>query len=288
MAADQRVVKAYSIHGHVRAGSTSEELLSYDRFFRSMYNMDRSGAAFEIRGRTVALAQQAQYDGLLAFQLVSGNAEDRAMVLDVATGNVSQRAPGRGRMFVDGSWIVYNPGRRVLAVEANRAGISKDVIERFMSAAGEGLGFERLSVSLNPIPSPSFKEEIRKLTRIRIARITINRPNGSWTASAEKLLGDVAESNAARVEVQANASRGESLSRDSGIVKEVIDIADSDVSPVANAAVVGTSPDVAGETTISLEKHNLRRSAVVEAGATGAAILDAVMKAAKAIFATRV
>lgn len=287
MADSYRVVKAYSIHGHVRAGSESEELLSYDQFFRSLYEIDRAEASVEVRGRTVALARQALPEGLLAFQLVAGSVDNRALVLELGTGEVSEQRAGRGRIFVGGSWLVYEPGNRIVAVEANRAGISKDVVERFLGSMGERLGYERLSISLNPVPAESFRSEIEQLTRIRIARITLKRPNGSWTDGAEDLLGQIAKSNAGKVQVQANADRGESLARDSGIVKEVLDIANSKTSPVANASVVGTSPTVEGEQTISLERHNLRRSAPVAKGASGAAILNAVVSAAQILFASK-
>lgn len=263
-----RTLEAYSIHGHVEPGTERESLLAYADFFRALAQADVQLLRYRVAEDTVAVVDKAQHPSGLAFRFVTGNADDLALIYDAATGRVEPVQTGDGRFIVRGAWVVVDPDARVMVVERKRPGVPVFQLERFLSQFGrEHLGLDALKIVLNPMPSPSFAHEVQSLTRIREASITLRRPNHSWTRSAQGLLGQLGASNAGEVQVQLNAERGESLAKDSGIVREIIDLAHKPVSALKNATVRGTSPVYEGERTVSLQRHTVKGTARVDPSA---------------------
>lgn len=263
-----RALEAYSVHGHVEPGTERESLLAYSDFFHALAQTDVQLLRYQVAEDTVAVVDKATHPSGLAFRFVTGNADDLALIYDAATGRVEPVQTGEGRFIVRGAWVVVEPDARVMVVERKRPGVPVFQLERFLSQFGrERLGLDALKVVLNPMPSPSFAHEVQGLTRIREASITLRRPNQTWTRSAEGLLGQLGASNAGEVQVQLNAERGESLAKDSGIVKEILDLARKPINALKNATVRGTSPIYEGERTVSLQRHTVKGAARVDPSA---------------------
>lgn len=260
-----RTLEAYSIHGHSSAGNADEGLLDYSKFFSELISADARNLRFAVGSETVAVVEAVEREGLLCLQFVSGNAVELPLIYDIATASIEEVDPGRGRFVVRTAWVIVDPINRILVVERRRPGVPVFQIERFLTQAGRDLmGINGLVISLNPVPSASFAQEIEEFTRVREVSITLRRPNHSWTSSAEAMLGELAESNAAQVQLQLNADRGQSLSKHKGVVEELRQLARRPISALKNAVVKGSTPSFEGEKTVSLQKHTIRGTARVD------------------------
>lgn len=264
MAELSRTLDVYGIHGHLAPGSDTEELLDYLDFFRKLADAG-SGISVRIGEDTIALVDVAQRDGRYAFRFVSGNASDLAEAFDPGSGTTVPVELERERFIVRGAWVIVDASKRVVVIERRRPGVPVYQLERFFEKFGRGNGYSRLTVSLNPVPSPSFVEEIESFTRIREASVTIRRPNHSFTASARQAVAQIArESNGGSATVQVNADRKESLSKDHGIVSDILSFARAAINPILNATVKGSRPGYGKERTVSLKKHVLKGTAQIE------------------------
>jgi hypothetical protein len=276
-----RSLDAYSIHGHLSAGAEDESLLDYGDFFTALAATEPRSARFPVGGDTVALTESATRGARVAFRLVSGNAEELPLVYDLQTGTAEEVDPGKDRFVVSGAWVIVDPIRRILVLERKRPGIPVYQLERFLSQFGRrALKVAALTISLNPVPSASFAQEIGTFTRIREASITLRRPNQSWTESAASMLGELSNSNAAEIQLQLNADRGQSLSKSEGVVAEVLALARKPIGPLKNATVKGTRPDFEGERSVSLKKHTVKGTARIDPKDGPLAQLESLEKAA--------
>lgn len=202
-----RTLDAYSIHGHLAAGSPGEELLDYPSFFDALAARG-VGRSLKVGTETVGPVDYVDLGGRMAFRFISGNDAESAEAYDPTTGTTVPVELGRERFIVSSAWVVVDPEARILILERKRPGVPVYQLERYLSGFGRDEGFDRLSVSLNPVPSPSFVEEILSFDRIREASITIRRPNHSFTESAREAVAQIArDSNAGSATVQVNAER---------------------------------------------------------------------------------
>lgn len=283
MAELSRTLDVYSIHGHLTPGSASEELLDYEAYFRELTRRS-SGVSYTVGTETIALVETASRNERVAFRFASGNANDLAEAFDPASGTTIPVDLGRERFIVNAAWVVVDPSRRVVVIERKRPGVPVYQLERFFAKFGRDNGYAGLTISLNPVPSASFVKEIQSFTRIREASVTIRRPNHSFTASAREAVAQIArESNAGSATVQVNADRKQSLSKDDGIVADIISFAKTAITPILNATVKGFRPGFSKERTVSLQKHVLKGTAQIETTASPAQQLDAIDTAADAL-----
>lgn len=270
-----RTLEAHVIHGHSSAGSVDAGLLDYVEFFETLASVNPQTLRFPVGPDTVAIAEIVERSGLLCFQFVSGNATELPLIYDSSTASVTEVDPGDGRLVVRSAWVLVDPESRILVLERRRPGVPTFQIERFLSQVGrELLGVQGLVISINPVPSASFTEEIEAFTRVREVSITLRRPNHSWTATASGMLGELAESNAAQVQLQLNADRGQSLSKTRGVVDELKQLVRHPISALKNAVVKGNTPSFDGEKTVSLQKHIVKGTARLDSSDGPIAQLD--------------
>lgn len=279
-----RTIEAFNIHGHMEPGSEEEVLINYQAFFNDLAQLPALERRTEVGANTVAITEAKISGPSVALHFVTGNAEDSTLVYDSRTATAEAVDLGANRLMVSGAWLIAYPDSRILFLERKRPGVPILEIESCLSQLGQLiLGVDRLSISINPVTSSSFEEEIRKLTRIREAAITLRRPNHSWTASASSLLGELGSSNAATVEMQLNADRGQSLSKDSGIVGEIIQLVKRPVHALKNARVKGISSVDETERSISMTRHTMKATAKVNSMADPLEQLDDLRPVSEAL-----
>lgn len=265
----QRSVEAFSIHGHIDPGSPDESLVDYDELFDSIATAVPDRLRHSIQDETVAIVDTRPIEGGLALRVVSGRADEVALLYDEASGQVTPVRTGEGMYIVRGIWIVVRRASRILLVERKRPGVPVFQVERLLSSFGkQHFRADSFKVALNPIASPSFEAEVLRLRRIRQASITMRRPNESWTEAARGFVGQLGASNAGELQLQLKAERGQSLARDSGIVAEVLSLAREPISELTNVSVSGTAPDSEDERTVSLKKHVVKGSVQIPSGST--------------------
>ncbi|OUC79480.1 hypothetical protein CA982_08520 [Gordonia lacunae] len=147
-----------------------------------------------------------------------------------------------------------------MVVERRRPGVPISSIERLLSHVGREFGYEQLTIALTPLAGESFLSELTEFERIRRAEVLLTRPNFDWTTNARALVGDLgAASDADVIEVAASASRGQSLRKEEGIVQDIKNFMARPINGLKNVKILGRKSGGASETTLSLERHQLRQ-----------------------------
>lgn len=166
-----------------------------------------------------------------------------------------------------------------MVIEGRRAGVGAGSLERYFGKlASESLGLP-INLDLSAIPSKSFEAELERLIRIREASLVVRRPNKDWD-DAHDILSDLADSSHAhRAEVQVNAARGETLARQQGILGLIREHLRRPLTNVVNARVKGTEGGTGRERTVSLERHQIQRAAIIPQAATLEQEEEAIMDA---------
>jgi hypothetical protein len=285
-----RTLEAYSIHGFADPGSDDDSLVDYPELFERLLTTDLRTARFSVGSDAVALTDRVQRGARTAFMFVAGNEDELSLVYDMDTGTTTEVDPGSNRLFVSGVWVIVDPHARVLILERKRPGVPISYIEKFLTSFGRiELNYQRLSVALHPIPSASFVREVDKFTRVRRASIKLRRPNRSWTQDARGLLGQIADSNAAAVEIEVTADRGQSLKKNEGIVEEVKQLALKPIGPLQNATVTGTMPGYENERSVSINKHAVKGTARIDPTESSRSQLEAIdIQAEKIVTSTEI
>lgn len=271
-----RTVEAYSIHGHVGAGTEHETLLDYRDFFTQVHAADLRSLRVKLGDDVVAITDKAEDSTHTSLRFVIGSTDELPLVYDLGSATATPIDPGADRLVVRGAWVFVIPGRRLLFIEKKRPGVPVFQIERFLTNFGRtALGLDGLTVSLNPVPSKDFSRDVEEMTRIREATIVMRRPNHSWTKMAGELIGaPAAESNAASVRLQVSADRGQSLEKSQGVVHDLLALAARPINGLKDAIVKGQSPRHEGERTISLERSKVKASKRIRRDASNEDVRD--------------
>ncbi|NTW41108.1 MAG: hypothetical protein HGA44_14745, partial [Cellulomonadaceae bacterium] len=193
------------------------------------------------------------------FRLVSGNPDEVPLFYSTSTGITEEGELDNERWLATPTRFSVDPTRRLVALEVRRGGVGSVNLERFLSRLAREYGFaERLTLDLNPIPSPSFADEIQRFTRIREAALIVRRPNSDWD-DADDVLSSLADNSGGhKASIGVQADRGESLRRSSGIVSLIKSHLVRPLSSVFDAKITGIQEGNATETTVSLTRHQLQ------------------------------
>lgn len=281
MATYTRTLNIYALHGHIKPGSSDEENLDYEEFFKQVYEQAQ-GVPIIIGTQTVAIASVQKRADRYAFRFISGSGEAITEVFNPATNKAELIELPQERFVVNGAWVIVSPTKRLLVAERKRPGVPVFEVERFLNRFAKQSGNGDVSIALNPVPSPSFVAEVESFSRIREASVLIRRPNSSFSKTAQEAMGRIAaDSNAGQVTVQANAERGQSLRKDDGLVADILSFAKSTLSPIEDARIKGERPGFDGERSISLLKHVLKGTVRLTRGLSPEKQLGAIYEEAE-------
>lgn len=180
-------------------------------------------------------------------------------MFDLETGKERVGSLGRTEIVATSAIVAVNPRTRAVVVERRRPGVPLSTVEKLFSHLGREHGYEQLTVALTPVAGESFLDELEEFERIRRAEVLLTRPNFDWTTNATALVGDLgAESDADVMEVAASASRGQSLRKDGGIIQDIKNFIARPINGLKNVKILGRKAGGATESTLSLERHQLR------------------------------
>lgn len=262
--ATSRPIRAYVLHG--RVGPT---LLDYADFFDWVGRLSRNQTRVQVNRELVLAIEKATNtaDGGWHFRFVSGNPSEIPLVYIEATGETVEEPRPDGRWAATPNRVAVKPDRRLLAIELRRAGVGSINLERYFRGLAKQSGYSnRLSLDMNPLPSPSFSEELDQFERIREASIIVRRPNNDWDDADDLLSGLADDSAAHRAAITVNANRGESLARDRGIMRLIRQHVSRPLSNVDDVKVKGTQAGMQKERTVSLDRHQLQATAELTVG----------------------
>ncbi|MDG4791850.1 hypothetical protein O7626_39235 [Micromonospora sp. WMMD1102] len=117
------------------------------------------------------------------------------------------------------------------------------------------------------MPALSLEREILDLSRIKEASIVVNRPNVDWNDASDVLSELAGDSKGKDAAVVIHAPRGESLSKEEGIISVIIGNIRRRLPNVRDMRVVGRREGETTDHTVSLQRHQLRVKAQVDDGA---------------------
>jgi hypothetical protein len=207
------------------------------------------------------------------------------LTLDLKTLDAQTQEAGKNRLFVQSRWVIVDANDRIAVMENKRPTVGMDEVTRFLELySNELFQVENSEFNLNQVADPGFIDRIEGFTRIREASVVLNRPNSSWTDSANDLVSSTASGGASDIEVSARASRNQSLSKDEGIVKEIKDLVSKGLSFVKNAKITGLTSNSEGETTLSLKDSPVKDYANIRKGAVPAEQLAQLESTALGVF----
>lgn len=269
-----RPLHAFAIHGRARG-----ELLDYQSFFLALSSVPAKRRQTSVGEYVVAItAMEEVADDRWAMRFVSGTEGLAPLYFDPESGQESTADLGT-KVVADASWVFVDTRSRMVVVDRGRPGVAVRVIEKALSILGRELGLSPdLVVSLTPVTGPGFLKELDSYDRIREAAVVVSRPNYNWSDSADQLSGYAADSNAQRFDVVASAVRGESLSKDKGIVADIKSLASRRLSAIFDVRIRGRRSGQTQETTLSLSKHQEKRFVAVARNAPGSAVRSAIQE----------
>jgi hypothetical protein len=273
----QHGLYAYSIHGR-----DTVDVLDYRAFFSDLAGFDPQLRQTGVGDLTVAITATIPANDRWSVRFVSGIQGLPPLLYDPDTGTESTTDIG-GRILATATWVFVDPQERFAVIDQHRPGVPVAVIARALAHLGRELELAPgLTLSLNPVPSPSFVEELDRFDRVRQAAVVIERPNYNWLDSATDLTGYAAESDAGTVELQMSAERGQSLATDSGIVDDIRTLASQSIGPLRNLRVIGRRQGESKETSLSLARHQEKRFVPVDSSGGSAVERDQLQAAASA------
>jgi hypothetical protein len=256
----RRTISLYAIHGHTRSGT-----LDYREFFEWFSGLQPADTRYLVWEDLVFVREnRSRLRDKHVFEFISGDPNEQPLFYDDVAGAVS-----RGDL-PDDSWparqtrVVVDPTSRIMAVEARRAGVSARNLERYFERLARDRGFAHgVSLTLAPLQTAGFTEELEQFTRIREATIVIRRPNFDWDDARDQITELAGESNGQTAETTVNAGRNQSLSKDDGIISIIKRHVRRPLTSIIRATIVGNKQGEEGEVHLSTGRHNKRRYVAV-------------------------
>lgn len=278
VARGSRQILLYAMHGRVNG-----DPVDYRGFFRWLASLSPRDRLVNVGSDlAIGLEEAQESGGLYRMRFNAGDPTGIAMFTDPETGVSELRNDQRGypssatRVTVDPDQQV-----RLVSIEYRRNGVTAGNLSRYFVTLAERQGYgAHLSFDLNPLPAESFEREIERFARIREASIVVTRPNFDWSDDSSRLAELADESGGQKVDASVRAGRGASLHKDRGIVAQIKTIARlGRPSNVANARVRGVMPGEQTESTVSLDRHQVKQRVPIDTVASPAAQDEAVWDA---------
>lgn len=253
---EARTIYGYSLHGRTPAG-----VVDYVAFFAALAEKPAVERQTSVGDEMVAITTMVPVGHRWMIRFIAGREGIPPLFYDPETGTESFGELG-GQVVASVNWILLDPLSRFLAIERRRPGVPVNVMSRSLALMGRELGIvgDRVTIDFNPVVAESFLEELDRYDRIRQAAVTLSRPNLNWLDSAAELTGYAGESNADSVELEMSAKRGESLDKDSGIVADIKELIRRPIGPLKNLRVTGRRENEPKETSMSLKRHQEKRT----------------------------
>jgi hypothetical protein len=259
-----RSISAYVMHGHLDQG-----VLDYENFFEWVAETPSPATQVSVsRDLDIAIERATRNPPFFDLRFVSGNPREVPLFYNETTGHTERAAVREGVWLAEPTRVTVMPIRRLMFIEGRKKGVGATSLERYFETLARLNDYTaRLKFDLAPLPSPSFEEELNQLVRIREAALEVSRPNTDWD-DANDVLSELAdESHGHAAQVVVTAARGDSLSRTAGIVGLIRKHIRRGLTNVRNARVFGRREGEKKETLVSIQKHQLRRTAVIETSA---------------------
>lgn len=244
----------YSIHGHLEKGNPD-----YVSLFRKLTILKgkhrQSGKRVTAIG-TAMLSKGSKDQERLLLIVYTGDNDQNILFFDLNQQSEFNAATVAGRFVARKTHILIDPGTRTLMLEAGRSHPPADELAQFMEDVAHSLeGFETLDLSFSPVPTPSFAEKITAMERIQSATVTLARPNVDWGDRYSQLTGIAADSNGKVIDATVRAGRNDRLSKQSGLIPDIVRWLTETFPAVLNAKIRGNADENSPLTELKLSDH---------------------------------
>ncbi|HVW55565.1 MAG TPA: hypothetical protein VHC00_07785 [Rhizobiaceae bacterium] len=271
----RRKIELYAIHAH------ETRTFTYDRLFEALSKIPAPQRVFDVHGYVVGFPVVAKYRGGYFIQATEGDPDAAALVFDRSTGQTRETDLRGSEVLSQATHMFVSPEERRASIEYVRRGVKAvmlgPAIEGVLSQNIQEL--RRLRIEFTPRTTEDFVREIQEFERIRLAAIRITKPNASWTDHYTQLSELMDDSRGEKVEIDVRAGRGESLKKNSGIVRVIKQVANDDQPYLDEAIITGTRTNETTETTIRASQHIQHTRVSVDSDEAGVPLQQSIRSA---------
>lgn len=277
-----RKINLYAMHGRAESA-----LLDYPHFFEWLQTVEGSPSRLNVWDDLVFVLEGVRREeNFFVLDFISGDPAEVPVLFDEATSAIIANTAVKEAWPASRTRVVADAGKRLIALEVRRSGVSKKNLEKYFQVLARDRGYAQdLSLSLTPVASDSFVEELAKFERIREASIVVIEPNPGWLDSPDVLSDLASSSNGRKASATVTAPRNGSLARDSGIVAIIAAQAQVRLTSVDKASVSGVKVGEDAEVTITSDGHQRRAAVAFEKRTRPSEVVARVIAAAKGLIA---
>lgn len=253
-----KTIYAYSLHAQ-----DAKFTGNYLEIFEVLKKVPRDERKVKLKGTTYAVPTIEERHGTYFLTFLQGT-EDIILIYDEVTGETKEDELGDHEILVSASHALFLPSKRAALVEYVKSGAKAPVIEEVIREILSRHYGAEFKFMMSPRIERDFLNEIDQLERIRLVSLSLVKPNAGWD-DHYTLLSELADqSNGEKIDLTVRAGRGESLSKEEGIMEVVRNASEDEYPYVMDAEVIGTKVGEIAETKIPLNNHKVRRNVAVQ------------------------
>lgn len=246
-----RKLESFHLHAHRGSAAVSD----YSDIFRTIAATTSEERILE-KGEHIISLSTCEDMGNGNFQLIAHEGEPglRPLILDLADMSERSNRLGQRELLTTRTHCIVNPSARKAVIEYNQRGVKADNLSNFITSLGQRYLGQDFVFEFTPQVRSTFWDDVEKLGRVRLASITVVRPNMAWTDDAQSLIDGLEDSSAQRLSLEISARPSESLSRREGLLHKLRRLISQGTTSIKQAKIVGTVND-SQEVTVKLVNH---------------------------------
>jgi hypothetical protein len=241
----------YSIHGHLATG-----VPDYPTLFRGLIGL--KGHYHEEGKRQIAIgtAMLVKNQSRLLLIIYTGDKDKSILFFDLNEQSEFNELTSPGRFLARKTRVLIDPNQRTLLIESGRGCLSAEELAKIIETeARKNTDYGSLELSFTPVAAQEFMAKITRMERIQSASVSIARPNVDWLDSYKVLAGLADDSKGKAIDTTIRARRGDSLSKDSGLIPSMKHWLSDKLSAVSSATIKGSSGTDSGLITLKLNDY---------------------------------
>ena len=244
-------IELYSLSAHVRGRS-----VDYRRLLRALRGVPLDKRVRETLDRVYALSQVNYGRRYVHLEVLEGPKGYDPRIFNVQKQSERIEELGESEVLVTKTHCAFDAQRRLAAVEYSHRGAKASHVALLLAKCLRGSSWPELNIELTPVPKSSFLRALKDLDQVKVASVTMARPNFDWEDDGEELAEELADESEARtVRVEMHAPIGGGLARNKGLVQYIRRAAQRVFPTLKSAFVIGTRADGKGRTRVSLSKY---------------------------------
>lgn len=250
-----RKISAYSIHAH---GKNFDG--NYSAIFSTLSGIEKSDRTVKISSLTFGISDVVKLETDFFLTFIEGEEGINPLIFDSQTGDTYEDQLEAHEILVSASHALFVPEKRRVLIEYVKSAPKASVMERVIEQLLQKHYGEDFKIGFSPIIEEDFVREIDKFKRIRVASLTLMKPNAGWDDHYTKISELLEESRGEKADISVRAARGETLSKNAGIVEVIKDVANDQQPYLVDAEIIGVKEGEDVETKVPLNQHVVHRN----------------------------